>query len=109
MARSDKSPKESKEKSNRRLVKADFIYDEEHDSFRCPGEQNLKLIRHDNKGKCVYPGDISGCASCQYQSRCGPSKSGPARTLHTDRHEGLRPARNKLMELLEKIGINSNN
>ena len=41
--RGEKRGKGSLEASDRRLVKADFGYDEERDGFHCPGGQLLTL------------------------------------------------------------------
>ncbi|MDM8561879.1 transposase [Candidatus Marithioploca araucensis] len=96
--RNDKKPNESLEESNRSLVKADFIYNEEHDYFRCPGEQCLELKTKDKNGKCVYQGEANICVGCQYHARCCQSKKGAARTINTDSHEGLRQKMRERME-----------
>jgi transposase len=103
--RGEKSHSESIEESNRSLVKADFIYDEEHDCFQCPGEQRLELKSQDKNGKCVYQGDADVCAGCQYHGRCCQSKKGEARTINTDSHEGLRQEMRERMEQEESKKI----
>jgi hypothetical protein len=103
--RNDKKPNESLEESNRSLVKAEFLYDEENDCFKCPGEQCLELKTKDKNGKCVYQGDANVCAGCQYQARCCQSKTGAARTINTDSHEGLRQKMRERMEREESKEI----
>ena len=88
--RGEKSHQTELEDSDRQLVKADFRYDEEHDCFNCPGGQRLELRRRGKDGLYVYQGDANTCAQCHYHARCCPSKSGQARTINTDRNEGLR-------------------
>ena len=88
--RGEKSHQTELEDSDRQLVKADFRYDEEHDCFNCPGGQHLELKRRGKDGLYVYQGDANRCAQCHYHARCCQSKSGKARTITTDRHEGLR-------------------
>lgn len=105
IVRSDKSHKESLEESERKLVKADFLYNEEQDCFKCPGKQNLELIRKDQNGKCVYQGDAQVCSDCQYHDRCCQSKTGAARTINTDRHESLRQKMKERMEREESSDI----
>jgi len=103
--RNDKKHNESLEQSNRNLVKADFLYYEEKDYFKCPGEQCLKLKTKDKNGKCVYQGDASICVGCQYHVRCCQSKNGAARTINTDSHEGLRQKMRERMEREESKEI----
>lgn len=98
MGREGKSPAEQLEESNRRLVKADFDYDEEQDCFHCPGGQDLKLKNEDKNGNRVYQGDAAVCAGCQYHARCCQSQKGEARTVNTDCHEGARQRMREHME-----------
>jgi len=77
------------DESERKLTKADFTYHEESNSFTCPGEQTLNLVR-----KCK---DAEVCAKCPYQSRCCESKKGEARTITTDDKEPLRQDMNAKM------------
>lgn len=88
--RGEKSHRSELEDSDRRLVKADFRYDEEQDCFNCPGGQRLELKKRGQNGLHVYQGDANLCAHCHYHARCCQSKSDQARTITTDRHEGLR-------------------
>ena len=80
------------DESERKLTKADFTYHEESNSFTCPGEQTLTLLRKCKDGDQVYQGSAEVCAKCPYQSRCCESKKGEARTISTDDKEPLRQA-----------------
>ena len=96
--RNDKKHSESLDESERRLVKSDFRYDEDKDCFHCPGDQVLALKNKGTGGRHVYQGDIAVCGNCPFFSRCSQSKKGEARTITTDRHEGLRQAMRIKME-----------
>jgi len=80
------------DESERKLTKADFTYHKESNSFTCPGEQTLNLVRKSKDGDQVYQGSAEVCAKCPYQSRCCESKKGEARTITTDDKEPLRQA-----------------
>ena len=95
--RSEKAADETLEASTRRLVKADFEYDEADDYFHCPGGQDLVLVRLKKPGKRLYQGDARVCAECPYQKRCCQSKTGEARTISTDDKEPLRRRMNERM------------
>ena len=95
--RGEKPGKGDLEESDRRLVKADFRYDEERDGFHCPGGQLLTLKTARAQGQRVYQGDAKVCASCRYYRRCCRSKSGAARTITSDGKEPLRRAMNERM------------
>ena len=82
----------SLDESERKLTKADFTYHEESNTFKCPGEQTLNLVRKSKDGAQVYQGSAEVCAKCPYQSRCCESKKGEARTISTDDKEPLRQA-----------------
>ena len=85
------------DESERKLTKADFTYHKESNSFTCPGEQTLNLVRKNKDGDQVYQGSAEVCAKCPYQSRCCESKKGEARTINTDDKESLRQAMNAKM------------
>ena len=85
------------DESERKLTKADFTYHKESNSFTCPGEQTLTLLRKCKDGDQVYQGSAEVCAKCPYQSRCCESKKGEARTITTDDKEPLRQAMNAKM------------
>jgi transposase len=86
------------DESERKLIKADFTYHEEDNTFMCPGGQTLNLVRQGKEGAQVYQGDAEVCASCPYQARCCQSKKGEARTINTDDKEPLRQHMNVKME-----------
>lgn len=76
--------------SSRRLVKADFVYDADSDSFRCPAGQILVLKSQGKEGSRIYQGEAAICSECPYQTRCCRSEKGEARTINTDGQEALR-------------------
>lgn len=84
--------------SKRNLTKTDFIYNEQNDSFTCPGDQTLGLKSESKDGKKIYQGSFNVCADCDYKSRCCNSSKGKARTINTDDKESLRQQMNEKME-----------
>lgn len=84
------------EESTRRLVKADFKYDEVEDNFTCPAGQKLQLVKK-SKRDHVYQGVAAICDQCDYKARCGQSSQGKARTIYTDDKEALRQRMNEKM------------
>ena len=100
----EKKHARSLEESDRKLVKADFIYDEDSDSFTCPGGQQLVVIKADSK-RTHYQGSATLCDACQYKSRCCQSAKGAARTITTDDKEPLRQEMNAKMAREESKAI----
>ena len=97
----DKGEKANKiplSESARKLVKADFDYNEEENTFTCPGGQILEMKRESEDGTRTYQGEAEACANCQYQIRCCQSKKGSARSITTDNKEPLRQQMNSKME-----------
>jgi hypothetical protein len=97
----DKGEKKNKiplDESNRKLTKADFIYNERDDCFTCPGTQTLVLRSETKDGKKMYQGTSDVCSDCEYKSRCCKSAKGNARTINTDDKEPLRQQMNAKME-----------
>ncbi len=97
----DKGEKTSKiplDESDRRLVKADFEYNEPKDNYTCPGGQLLVMKRQAKDGTKIYQGDSGVCADCPYKNRCCQSGKGEARTIRTDDKEPLRQQMNAKME-----------
>lgn len=84
--------------SERKLVKADFSYDEATNSFTCPGGQVLSMISEAKDGSRVYQGRAGVCAKCPFKPRCCQSTMGQARTLSTDNKEPLRQDMNRKMQ-----------
>ena len=103
--RGEKAGKGDLEESDRRLVKADFRYDEKRDGFHCPGGQLLTLKTAGASGQRVYQGDAEVCGSCRYHGRCCGSKSGAARTIRSDGQEPLRRAMNERMKRPESRAL----
>ena len=84
--------------SERKLVKADFDYNEEENTFICPGGQTLGMKRESEDGRRTYQGEAEACANCPYQIRCCQSKKGSARCITSDDKEPLRQQMNSKME-----------
>ncbi len=104
----DKGEKRNKiplSESQRRLVKADFEYDETSNSFTCPGGQRLEMKRESKDGTRIYQGEAEVCANCPYQSRCCQSKNGIARSITCDDKEPLRQRMNTKMEQEDSKGV----
>ena len=93
------------DESERKLVKADFDYDEATDTFTCPGQQKLSVVNRGKDGSRTYQGDIKVCNDCPYKSRCCQSSKGEARTINTDDKEALRQQMNNKMEEGESKAI----
>ena len=94
----EKKNKTSLDDSNRKLTKADFIFNEQNDNFTCPGGQTLVLKSTSKDGRKKYQGSSETCVACNYYSRCGKSTTGQARTISTDDKEPLRQQMNEKME-----------
>lgn len=88
----------SLDETARTLVKSDFEYNPDNNSFTCPGGEILKMVSESKSGNRTYQGDASACASCRYQLRCCKSSKGAARTINTDNREPLRQQMNARME-----------
>ncbi len=101
----EKSHKDALDESDRKVVKADFDYDESKDHFTCPGGQQLRVIQEGKDGTKTYQGRSQTCNVCSYQPRCCESKKGEARTLKTDDKEPLRQQMNVKMEQAESKEI----
>jgi transposase len=85
------------EHSDRKFVKADFIYLEEEDNFQCPGGEKLTTAPDSKAKKKTYKANKNICQECVYKSRCYSSKKRPGRIIQTDKHEALRQTMNKRM------------
>ncbi len=94
----EKKNKISLNESNRKLTKADFIYNRQADCFTCPGGQTLVLKSESKDGKKTYQGSSDVCTGCDYKNRCCNSAKGQARTINTDDKEPLRQQMNEKME-----------
>ena len=98
--RGEKHGRTSLDESNRKLVKADFKYNETDDSFTCPGGQQLVVVSQGKRDR-VYQGDAAICDECAYQPRCCESRRGKARTINTDDKEAVRQRMNQKMQQAE--------
>ena len=83
--------------SDRKLVKADFDYDEADNTFTCPEGQVLTMKRESQDGSRVYQGSSEVCTDCPLHNRCCQSEKGAARTITTDNKEPLRQQMNTKM------------
>ena len=104
----DKGEKKNKvplEESDRKLVKADFDYNEAENTFTCPGDQVLEMKRESKNGMRIYQGDAETCANCEYQPRCCNSKNGNARSITCDDKEPLRQQMNSKMETMDSKAV----
>jgi transposase len=101
----EKKNKISLDNTERQLVKADFNYDKETDTFSCPGQQALVVVSRGKDGSRTYQGDIETCNICSFKSRCCQSSKGEARTITTDDKEALRQEMNHKMETEESKAI----
>ncbi len=101
----EKKNKSSLDNTERKLVKADFTYHETSDTFTCPGEQTLVVVKQGKDGSRTYQGDAEICHRCSYKSRCYQSNKGEARTINTDDIEALRQQMNEKMEKEESKAI----
>ena len=101
----EKNHKLELDETERKLVKADFNYDEATDTFTCPGQQKLGVVSQGKDGSRTYQGDIKVCNDCSYKSRCCQSTKGEARTINTDDKEALRQQMNNKMEEEESKAI----
>ncbi len=91
--------------SKRNLLKADFDYNEEDNTFTCPGGQTLEMKRESHDGTRIYQGEAKSCANCPYRSRCCQSKNGSARSITCDDKEPLRQQMNDKMETEEAKAV----
>lgn len=81
-----------------KLNRSHFTYDSETDTFTCPVGHSLKFKRQKKDGAKIYKGEKSFCAACRYQSICSSSQKGEARSIETDKYEGLRREMRKKMD-----------
>lgn len=95
----EKTHKTPLEDSERKLVKADFIFDEAANTFTCPSGQILTQISESKDGSRVYQGRAEACAECPFKPRCCQSEKGQARTISTDNQESLRQDMNRKMQM----------
>jgi len=94
----EKAHKTPLDDSERKLVKADFTYDEADNTFTCPGGQALPMISESKHGDRIYQGSAEACAICPFKSRCCQSEKGQARTISTDDKESLRQDMKRKMQ-----------
>lgn len=82
--------REGKKKSSKWIDKAEFVYDEQSDSFICPGGHRLECCRVGKDGRRLYQAEVQACQQCEHRPRCCRSKRGAPRTIRTDGYEDLR-------------------
>ena len=99
--KTEKPAEESLVCSDRKFVKADFIYDAQADEFICPAKERL-ISKPESKAKRKsYRASKAVCKECPYRSRCSNSKKEAGRVIRTDRFESIRQAMNQKMETAE--------
>lgn len=103
--RGEKDPGIPLDQSERRLVKADFEYDQAENTFTCPGGQVLEMRREGKDGKRIYQADATVCGTCRYQSRCCRSTTGQGRTIETDAKEPQRQRMKAKMQTPEAKAV----
>ena len=84
--------------SERKRVKADFIYNESTNTFPCPDGHILTQISEFKDGSRVYQCRVEACAECPFKPRCCQSEKGQARTISIDDKEPLRQDMNRKMQ-----------
>ncbi|MES9983299.1 MAG: IS1182 family transposase [Candidatus Thiodiazotropha sp. 6PLUC6] len=103
--RHEKPSTEPLEDTDRKFVKADFIYNEEDDSFTCPaGEQLIHNPASKAKTK-NYRASKDVCRDCPYRSRCSGTNKDPGKVIRTDCHEAIRQAMNHKMTTKEAKAV----
>lgn len=92
--------------SDRKFVKADFIYDEAEDIFICPAEEKLTTnSKNDAKKKSYRVADKKICEACPFRSRCSSSKKKAGRVIQADKYEPVRQSMNKKMDAKEAKAV----
>lgn len=74
--RQEKSSNKALENTDRKFVKADFVYDDENDIFICQAEQRLITNPVSKAKRKSYRADKAICEECPFRSRCSGSKKG---------------------------------
>ena len=99
--RREKPAAERLEDSDRKFVKADFIYHETDDHFTCPAGEKL-IYNTASKAKTKsYRVSKAICQGCPLRKRCSGNNKTPGKIIRTDRHEAIRQAMNRKMETKE--------
>ena len=93
------SKSSAKNQATKRFGKYDFVYDEEHNEYRCPAGHALRPSRtwKGNKkqsARILYSG--APCANCAQRSRCVRGKGN--RTITRPEHEELSEAQRAVMK-----------
>ncbi len=99
--KAEKPAEESLECSDRKFVKAGFIYDAQADAFICPAKERLITNPGSTAKRKSYRASKAVCKECPYRSRCSNSKKEAGRVIRTDKFESIRQAMNKKMEMAE--------
>lgn len=103
--RQEKPSKEALESSDRKFVKADFIYDEESDCFTCPASEKLIYNTASTAKMKNYRVNKETCRECPFRSRCSGTNKEPGKVIRTDRYEPLRQAMNRKMATTEAKAV----
>jgi transposase len=84
--------------SDRKFVKADFIYQSERDCFVCPAGESMVTNPSSTAKRKSYQAAVKTCQSCVLLVRCSSAKKKGGREIRTDKHEPARQAMNQKME-----------
>lgn len=103
--RQEKRAAEQLEDSDRRFVKADFIYCEADDSFTCPASEKLIYNTASKAKHKSYRVSRDICRDCPLRKRCSGENKDPGKVIRTDRHEAIRQAMNCKMETKEAKAV----
>jgi len=96
--RQEKPNEKPLELSDRKFVKADFIYHPEGDYFVCPAQEKLETNPDSKAKRKSYQASKNTCEGCVFLPRCNASKTkNSGRIIQTDEHERVRQAMNKKM------------
>ena len=93
------------ESTDRKFVKADFVYDAEADVFICPAGEKLITNPASKAQRKSYRASKDVCRKCPYRSQCSGSKKDAGRVIRTDKFETARQTMNKKMETAEAKAI----
>lgn len=103
--RQEKPATEGLEDSDRKFVKADFIYHEADDSFTCPAGEKLIYNTASKAKHKSYRVSKDICRDCPLRKRCSGDNKDPGKVIRTDRHEAIRQAMNRKMETKEAKAV----
>ncbi len=102
--RGEKLPSETLEIGGRRLVKADFTYNEQTDQYTCPAGKALSRCGSREK-ECRYRAQPADCLNCPLKGQCLKTLKTAARTLNYSDKEPLRRRMNQHMAQAQSCAV----